>query len=75
MASEQDFAVGYYKGSCKLSICLHADIEEVWKNVVKGESVTLWCNGPKKTRNEDVLPLNQKKHKTLSALDEKNRRV
>jgi len=82
VSSEQDFAVGYYKGSCKLSICSHADIEEVWKNVVKGESVTLWCNGPKKTRNEndtdsdeDVLPPNRKKHKRLSALDEKNRRV
>jgi len=44
--------------------------------VVKEESVTLWCNGAKQTRNdtdidEDVLPPSRKKNKRLSALDEK----
>ena len=63
ISSDQDFAVGHYKGCCKLSICSLADIEEVWKNSLKGESITLWCNGPKQTRNqnnsesdEDALP-------------------
>ena len=81
VSSDQDLAVGHYKGYCKLSICSLADIKEVWKNSLKGESITLWCNGPKQTKNqndseseEDALP-HQKKHKRLSALDEKNRTV
>jgi len=66
----------YYKDSCKSSVCSPADTEEVWKNVVKGESVKLWCNGAKQTRNDtdsddDVLPPSRKTKKRLSALDEK----
>jgi len=66
VSSEEDFTVGYYKGSCKLSVCSSADIEEVWKNVVKGGSVTLWCNGAKQTRNdtdsdEDVYHLAERR--------------
>ena len=81
VSSAQDFAVGYYRGCCKLSICSPADIEEVWKCACKGENITLWCNGPKQTRieigsdsDEDVVPKQRKKQKRC-ALDEKNRRV
>ena len=81
VSSAQDFAVGYYRGCCKLSLCSPADIEKAWKSACKRENVTLWCNGPKQTRieigsdgDEDVVPKQRKKQKR-SALDEKNRRV
>jgi len=80
VSSAEDFAVGYYRGCCKLSICFPADTEEVWKCACKGENITLWCNGPKQTRieigsdSEEDLPKQRKRQKRC-ALDEKNRRV
>jgi len=80
VSSAEDFAVGYYRGCCKLSICSPADTEEVWKCACKGENITLWCNGPKQTRieigsdSEEDLPKQRKRQKRC-ALDEKNRRV
>ena len=80
VSTAQDFAVGYYRGCCKLSTCSPADIEEVWKCACKGENITLWCNGPKQTRieigsdSDEDVPKQRKKQKRC-ALDEKNRRV
>jgi len=77
-ASAKDFAVGYCRGCCKLSICSPADIEEVWKCACKGENITLWCNGPKQTRieigsdSDEDLP-KQRKKQNRCALDGKNR--
>jgi len=66
VSSGEDFTIGYYKGSCKLSVCSPADIEECGQ---RGECNT-WCNGAKQTRkdtdsDEDVLPPSRKKSKRL----------
>ena len=78
ISADPDCSIEYLKGGSKLTICSSADIDEVWKRGINGESVTLWCYAPKQNEHssdsDDPLP-QKKKRKKLSALEEKNKRV
>ena len=41
----ENHSFGFMKGVSKVMIHSRADIEEVWKSVSRGDSVTLWCHG------------------------------
>ena len=44
-----DFPVGYMKSGAKVSIRASADLDDIWRNVTKGDPLTLWCHGIQST--------------------------
>ena len=40
-----DFDVGYLSGTNVISICNKDDLCEIWANLLKGDKITLWCDG------------------------------
>ena len=43
--SAYDFDVGYLNGASVVSIRNEDDLAEIWSSLLKGDKVTLWCNG------------------------------
>lgn len=48
----KSFDVGYLQGNTVVSIRSREDLLEVWANIKKGDSVTLWCNGLNKSSHK-----------------------
>ena len=40
-----EFDIGYIQGNTVVSLRSSKDIQEVWSSVLKGENITLWCDG------------------------------
>ena len=43
-----EFDIGYIQGNTIVSLRSSRDIQEVWSSVLKGENITLWCDGLRK---------------------------
>ena len=80
----ENHSFGFMKGVSKVTIHSRADIEEVWKSVSRGDSVTLWCHGAEQDavsdseeEREDVGNGKKRgsKRRKVSLLEEKNNRV
>ena len=41
----EEFDIGYIQGNTVVSLRSSRDIQKVWSSVLKGENITLWCDG------------------------------
>ena len=83
VSNDLSFDVGYIKGQTKL--CMHSndDLMEVWHNLEKGGTCTLWCEGVEVNKGslkkpsallssdseEEVVKPRERKKKAVSALE------
>ena len=51
-----NFDVGYLHGSNVVRIRNGTDLSEIWANIQKGSSITLWCDGLKKSCSKRARP-------------------
>ena len=47
MKDPQEYDVGFIDGSAAVTMRTTEDVTEVWINILKGQKVTLWCDGLK----------------------------
>ena len=43
-----EFDIGYIQGNTVVSLRSSKDIQEIWSSILKGENITLWCDGLRK---------------------------
>ena len=86
VSSDIKFDVGYLQGQTK--VCMHSelDLKEVWRNLEKGNTCVLWCEGvganarkklafSSSDSEEEVPNPRKRKKKAGSALERKNERL
>ena len=54
VCDDHKFPVGYMKGSRRVWIRTEKDIEDIWSSIMKGDTVSFWCEGVSEAKKIEI---------------------